>query len=203
MIGYLITEWTKLRIQTILWDVSRNDDLKEITLHDKILSGGKAGKRHYFFEAGLVKKSDKEKLSISKKIHEIEAVTGNKMEIVALDPHELANLALYVRVDAEPKPKRTDALMQSLAMEKFQVYAARPDVFNLNAAAIKLAQAWGDDPDELILAKKETPQGQQQPGTEAASPAPAGQQGPGMMQQAQGGLIQQLGLPAKGAPALA
>ena len=93
--------------------------------------------------------------------------------------------------------KRTDELMQSLAMEKFQVYASRPDVFNLNAAATKLSQAWGDDPDEMVLAKK---QQQPMPGTEAPSEAPGGQS---LMNQLQGGPTQKLGLPVQGAPQLA
>lgn len=196
MIGYLITEWTKLRIQTILWDVSRDEDLSKITMADKILNTGKIGKRTYIFENGLAKKNHKEKLKISQKIHELEKLTGNKSEVVALDPQELANLALYVRIDAQPKPKRTDELMQSLAMEKFNVYATRPDVFNLNAAAIKLAQAWGDDPDELVQAKQT---GGLQQGEMPQVPQQGQPQTP-TMNQLQGGISKKMGLPQQGAP---
>jgi len=153
MIGSLITDWTKLRINTLLWRLEHGEefDLKKITLNDRILANGKAGKRMYFLEDGLMKRSDKEKQDLSISMMKAEKNMGGSGELVAIDPAELSNIELYVKADAQPKPKRTDELMQALAMEKWNVYSTRPDIFNVNLAAIKLAQAWGDNPDEMVI----------------------------------------------------
>jgi len=105
----------------------------------------------YFLEDGLMKRSDKEKQDLSISMMKAEKNMGGSGELVAIDPAELSNIELYVKADAQPKPKRTDELMQALAMEKWNVYSTRPDIFNVNLAAIKLAQAWGDNPDEMVI----------------------------------------------------
>lgn len=153
MIGYLIRQWTVLRTSTILWQMENDVDFSKITMSDKVLASGKLGKRVYMFEKYLTKRSQDEKMQISTMMRDLEKDSNGKMELVAIDPTSLSDISYYVKIDAQPKPKQTDALMQSLAMEKFNVYATRPDVFNLNAAAVALAQAWGDDPDEMVLAR--------------------------------------------------
>lgn len=163
MYGYLITEWTKLRCQTLLWRVANDMDLSKITMSDRVLKNGKLGKRTYIFERGLAKRDDKHKMELSKKISKLQETLGGNEEIVALDANELANLDLYVKIGSDPKPKRTDAIMQALAAEKWNVKATAPQVWNLNYAAVQLANAWGEDPNEAIQKAQEAPQQPQMP----------------------------------------
>lgn len=152
MIGMLISDWTKLRIQTILWRMSQDDDLQKITLSDRILNTGKLGKRSYIFEEGLANQQEMYKSNLSTQIARLEDKSNGKLEVVALDPAQLSKLSAYVKIDAQLKPRRTDELMQAIALDKWAVYSSRPDIFNVNAAAIMLANAWGDDPDNMIIA---------------------------------------------------
>jgi hypothetical protein len=157
MAGQLITAWTKLRMNTVIWRVATDVDLPKITLHDRVLRSGKIGKRAYLFERGIKAMDESVKYDLAKQMHDIETQSQGKTEVVGLDPDELSRLSYYVSVDAQLKPRRTDELMQALAMEKWQIYSARPDIFNVNLAAIKLAQAWGDDPDDIVLSSQENP----------------------------------------------
>jgi len=158
MYGYLITEWTKLRCQTLLWRVANDMDLSKITMSGRVLKSGRLGKRTYIFERGLSKQSAKLKMELSAKIAKVQEALGGSEEIVAMDANELANLDLFVRIGADPKPKRTDAIMQALAAEKWNVKAQAPQVWNLNYAAVQLANAWGEDPTEAINKAQEAPQ---------------------------------------------
>lgn len=152
MIGMLISDWTKFRIQIILWRMSQDDDLQKITLSDRILNTGKLGKRSYIFEEGLANQQEMYKSNLSTQIARLEDKSNGKLEVVALDPAQLSKLSAYVKIDAQLKPRRTDELMQAIALDKWAVYSSRPDIFNVNAAAIMLANAWGDDPDNMIIA---------------------------------------------------
>lgn len=148
--GYLVTEWAKLRCQTIIWRLSKDLDFSKITLSDKILKNGKVGKRTYLLERGLKKKTETQRMEISKKISDLQGKLEGREEIIALDPDELSELSLFVRMDSQPQPKRTDAVMQALAAEKWNIKSKNPEVWNLNYAARQLSQAWNEDPDEAI-----------------------------------------------------
>lgn len=196
MIGKMVTDWTKLRLNTIIWLMAKNEDLTQITLNDRVIRDGRIGKRTYVMEPGLSTRSNEEKGELSKLIHQAEKKSNGKLEIVAVDPATASKLAYYVRLDAQPQPKRTDALMQALAMEKWNVYASAPQVFNLNAAAVKLAQAWGDNPDEMVIEQTnaQDPMQMLAGGNQQQSQTP-------LMSQMNGGLKQRMGMqPQGGAP---
>lgn len=199
MIGKMITDWTKLRIDTIIWQLSSREDWSKITLNDRVISNGRIGKRTYLMERGLAKRSDPEKMDISKEIAKTERMLGGKVEIVAIDPEEASKTSLYIKLDAQPRPKRTDALMQAVAMEKWNTYSATPEVFNVNAAGVKLAQAWGDDPNEMVLERST----QADPMQAAMQQAAGGGKGAApTMEAISGGLKQKMGMPT-GQPAQA
>lgn len=193
MYGYLITEWTKLRCQTLLWEVAKQVDLKKITLADRILDSGKTGSRTYIMESGLAKYGDGKKLEMSRKMSMLEREGEGKEEIVGLDPEELSKLTYYIKLDSAPQPKRTDSLMQSLAAEKWAVKATAPQIWNLNYAARQLALAWGEDEDEAL--NKEnlgSPMADMQAQAGAAQQGnPAQSQGPSLMSQLKGGAVSQ------------
>lgn len=194
MIGKMVTDWTRLRLNTIIWLMAKNEDLSQITLNDRIIRNGRIGKRTYVMEPGLSTRSPAEKDELSKLIHKAEEKSNGKLNIIAIDPATASKLAYFVRLDAQPQPKRTDALMQALAMEKWNVYSAAPQVFNLNAAAVKLAQAWGDNPDEMVIEQKNAQDPMQMLAAmeeQATQPQP---QTPNMSRM-NGGLKQKMGLP--------
>lgn len=196
MIGKMVTDWTKLRLNTIIWLMAKNEDLSQITLNDRVIQNGRIGKRTYVMEPGLSTRSTEEKDELSKLIHKAEKKSNGKLNIVAIDPSTASKLAYYVRLDAQPQPKRTDALMQALAMEKWNVYSAAPQVFNLNAAAVKLSQAWGDNPDEMVIEQNNA----QDPMQMLAGAGQQQSQTP-VMSQMNGGLKQRMGMkPQGGAP---
>ena len=201
MYGYLITEWTKLRCQTLLWRVSRDMDLSKVTIHDRVLKNGKMGKRTYIFERGLASRPKEYKDELSKKIKKVQETLGNTEEIIALDPEELANLDLFVKIGSEPKPKRTDAIMQALAGEKWNIKSRNPEIWNLNYAAVQLSNAWGENPDEAIQKPSESPaQGQPQiPGQSgiSAQGAPASTGGTPIMNQLGNSMSSALGMQSK------
>lgn len=202
MYGYLITEWTKLRCQTLLWRVANDMDLSKITIGDRILKNGKMGRRTYIFERGLMKRSDDHKMELSKKIRKAQELAGGNEEIVALDPAEIANLDLYVRIGSEPKPKRTDAIMQALAAEKWNVKSMNPQIWNLNYAAVQLSNAWGEDPNEAINKPENNqgqPQGQQPPqgAPGATQEAAQGEGGTPIMNKLGSNLTNAMGMQAK------
>lgn len=202
MIGKMVTDWTKLRLNTIIWLMAKNEDLSKITLNDRIINNGRIGKRTYIMEPGLATRSDEEKRAISKEIYKAEKKYNGKLEIMAIDPASASKLAYYVRLDAQPQPKRTDALMQALAMEKWNVYASAPQVFNLNAAAVKLAQAWGDNPDEMVMEQTNSQDPMQM--LAAAQGGDQSQPQTSIMSQMTGGLKQRMGMsPQGGVPAQA
>ncbi len=194
MIGKMVTDWTRLRLNTIIWLMAKNEDLSQITLNDRIIRDGRIGKRTYVMEPGLSTRSQGEKDELSKLIHTAEKKSNGKLNIIAVDPATASKLAYFVRLDAQPQPKRTDALMQALAMEKWNVYSAAPQVFNLNAAAVKLAQAWGDNPDEMVIEQKNAQDPMQML---AAMEGQGAQQQPQTptMSRMNGGLKQKMGLP--------
>jgi hypothetical protein len=175
MLGFMIRDWTKLRCQTILWQLSHDLDLRKITMNDRILQSGKIGKRIYLLERGLSLRSPEEKAAMEEMMFKVNKQSNGKKEVVAIDPDVVTNLELFVRIDAEPKPRRTDAFMKAMAAEDWQFYSARPDVFNVSAAAIDFVQSRGGDPDKLVLQK----QGGEQPNPAVAGALPEGQTGPG------------------------
>lgn len=203
MIGMLISDWTKLRMQTIIWRMSQEEDMKKITLSDRILASGKVGKRSYVFEDGLSTQQQNYKMDLSKQIAALEGKSDGKLEIVALDPEELSKLSLYVKIDSQLKPRRTDALMQAIALDKWAVYSSRPDIFNVNAAAIALTNAWGDDPDNMIISKQTQSEPTMQAGSEMPE-EPVQQSALGMapptptMSAVGAGVKTKLGIPKRG-----
>ena len=197
MIGMLISDWTKLRMQTILWRMSVDEDLSKITLSDRILKSGRIGRRSYVFEGGLSKTDEAYKDRLSREIAAVEGNSNGKLEVVALDPNELAKLATYVKVDAQLKPRRTDELMQAIALDKWSVYSSRPDIFNVNAAAVALANAWGDDADEMVLQQAGGQMGADEAQMGPNGPLPMGGSAPApTMEAMSAGVKNKLGLPA-------
>jgi len=150
-----IKNLSELRIETLLWRLNK-EDLSEITVHDKLLGGGKRGSRKYFMRKGLENLKDKERMDMSLDLMKLENKMKGKLEAAVIDPEELVEkMDLFIRVDASPSPRRTSDLDRLMAQYKFNQYAQFPQVFNLTEAAKELAEVMGDDPDTAV--KEEQP----------------------------------------------
>ena len=167
---HAVSALTEMRVDTLLWMLDK-EDMSRITIHDRILKNGRKGSRAYFFENGLAKTSESNKEKVSTALGKFEKA-NDKMDAVAIDPEALAELDYYVRIDAEPQPRRTDDLNKIIATEKFNTYALHPEIFNLEPAAEDLAMVFGDDPDEVV--KEAQPIPPTMPGQPQGMPTPQG-----------------------------
>lgn len=152
-----VAAMTELRLETLFWrlkiDKDYLDELPLITVHEKVLASGKTGARSYALSRSLAKAKDEEKRELSRNMYKLEEESKGSIEYVALDADEIMELDFYVKVDAEPAPRKNTDLEKMLAMEKFSFYSQRPDLFNLEPAATDVALVLGDDPDEVVLKK--------------------------------------------------
>lgn len=192
MFGYLVTEWTRLRCQTLIWRMMQGFDNGQISMNDRVLKNGAIGKRIYIFDDGASNYPDQTKHEVAQKIKEIQDAKGGKVEVIVLDRNQIAKLDLYVRLDATPTPKRTDALMQALAAEKWGLKSQNPQIWNLNYAAKQLAMAWGEDPDEAISQQAQQTSSPDMPSGMPGAPTPPGN--PGVMGQLRGGAKTAMGM---------
>lgn len=146
---HAIAELGELRLETLLWQL-KTDETKKITVHDRILKNGKRGSR-VFMLGDTQSLLPEEKAGLSSVLKDTQDEAKGKLEAYILDRKELLEeMEYHVRVDAEPKPRRTDDLMKLLAMDKFNFYKMNADVFNPLVAAEDVAVAFGDDPDEVV-----------------------------------------------------
>lgn len=160
-LSYLHRDWLRLRCQTCLWQLKNDVDFAEITVYDRILKSGKTGKRKYKMEPGLSEMIGKAKegaeemkeflMKKSFKMRDESKKSGGKEESVMLDPEDILDMDIYVFTDGEPQPKKTGVIAKAMAMEDWQIYSQRPDVFNQNEAAEDLVKARGGDPARLVL----------------------------------------------------
>jgi hypothetical protein len=152
-----VAAMTEMRLDTLFWRIKIDKDYKEelplITVHDKVLTSGKTGSRSYALTKGLKDADEKEKMSLSKKMYKLEEEMKGVIEYAAIDVDEALDFDYYVKVDAEPAPRKNTDLEKMLAMEKFSFYSQRPDLFNLEPAATDVALVLGDDPDEVVMKK--------------------------------------------------
>lgn len=154
-----VAAMTELRLETLFWRLKIDKDYMEelplITVHEKVLSSGKTGARSYALSRDLAKAKEDDKRELSRNMFKLEEESKGTIEYVALDADEIMDLDFFVKVDAEPAPRKNTDLEKMLAMEKFSFYSQRPDLFNLEPAATDVALVLGDDPDEVVLKKSQ------------------------------------------------
>ncbi len=189
-----VAAMTELRMETLLWRLKIEkefvDQVKLITVHDRVLRNGRKGDRVYVLEEGLTKKTSDQLDNISKDMKEAEKKLRDRVELAAVDIDGVLEMDLFVKVDGEPKPRRNDDLEKMMAMERFSFYSQRPDLFNLGPAADDVAMVLGDDPEEVVKKQEEAPPQPQQPqgsqapqeGAEPQGGAPMASKGPSMKQ---------------------
>lgn len=164
---------TELRMDTLLWrlkiEKAFDDQVKQITVHDRVLENGQKGDRTYLMQEGIKDMGEEEKDDLSETLFKTQKKLKEKVELAAVDINGVLEMDLYVQCDAEPKPRRNDDLEKMMAMERFSFYSQRPDLFNLGPAAESVALVLGDDPDEVVK-EPEAQQPQQPQGKPVENP---------------------------------
>jgi len=141
--------------------------IKKLVIPNQSLQGGFLGNLEVLFEKIQDTEENLKNRSLDLATEEIKAEhRGRAFNRIYIDPSYLNEIDLYIKVIADPQPKKTSALRRAEAREKFDVYGARPDLFNARAAARALVRANEDDESELIVTQQSLPQsasGGQQP----------------------------------------
>lgn len=147
-----------------LYQFLSKENISKISIPNQSLGEGKYGNLEIIFEKQEeMTKEQYDEMSMDLYVQEKEAEKeGKPKKIVYINPKYLNELDLYIKVVADPQPKKTSALRRAEAMEKFEVYGARPDLFNVRAAAKKLVYEMGDDINEMVNNQPEMPQQQAQ-----------------------------------------
>lgn len=135
-----------------LYQFLPKNKIKKIAIPDQSVGNGQFGNLEVIFEdIPEMTEEEYEEKSLDLAVEEkIAAKNGKPFKRVYINPSYLKELDLYVSVVADPQPKKTSALRRAEAMEKFNIYGARPDLFNVKAAAKRLVYEMGDDVSEMI-----------------------------------------------------
>jgi hypothetical protein len=146
-------------------------DMKKLVVPNQNLSNGEMGNMEILFEKLPDMTADeKEAKSFEIRGREMAAKrAGHNKKINYIDPSYLQEIDLYITAVADPRPRPTSSYSQAEARNKFEFYAADPEIFNKRAAARKVVRSFGDDEAEMINEPVVIPVNNQN-----AGPSPAG-----------------------------
>lgn len=138
--------------------------IKKLVVPNQQLKGGANGNLEVIFEKPEIEsQEDLETQSLALATEEIKAERkGEAFNRVFVNPAYLKELDVYVKVVADPQPKKTSALRRAEAREKFELYASRPDLFNVRSAARAIVRANEDDETDMIASEPQPSQLPQQ-----------------------------------------
>jgi hypothetical protein len=168
MLGDLLIQHAEIRIPNALWFLTHDEDYKRIVRED-INLGSKNGRKFIQFVDADEIPSAEDIMTAEVKLDKMNKPT----KIVYVDRDGVNDYRYAVGLAIVPKPRRTGAMRILRALEKHRVYASDP-MFNRKKSARDLAEAFGDNPDEVIAEQQpQQPQGApaQLPPNEALSKA--------------------------------
>lgn len=137
--------------------------VNKICVPDQQLPGGKTGSLEVFFvppKEFTEEELHETELAIYKAEKDAEK-KGNPKKIVYLNYEYLTSLDFFCKAVADQLIKETGALREAKAEAHFKTYLSRPDIFNVKSAARKVTDAYGDDPEEMILPEPKIDQNQE------------------------------------------
>lgn len=172
-----------------------------IKIDDTSLSDGKRGTK--IIEMYADKSQMPTKTQVQARQIVAQANTGKPIEIVALDPSYIRNFEYDVLVVANPKADMTKDMTKALQLEKVKTYLSFfPQIIDVNELATQTAIIMGDDPSKIIKQEILNPQPVSPEGNPAAatptSTQPQGNAAQSAVQQAQGGVPNNLNIMLKG-----
>lgn len=127
-----------------------NNAFTVIKKGDAVLTNGKRGTK--VIEIYKDKESVPSRDTIVARGMLAEAELGKNVEIVAIPPTYLRNLAFDVKIVPNPKNESSKDIEKAIQLEKVRVYMSFfPDIIDRNELAAQTAEKMGDDPAKLLL----------------------------------------------------
>lgn len=168
-ISNLLVQHAAIRVPNLLWFLTHDEEYQRVVLDDVKTGSGKRGKRQIFFQHKAdLPKSPEDVMTLEQKSEE---QSGEPVDLVFVDKDSVNDYRFHVSMSAVPKDKkRTNSATLAKAMTKYQLYAQNP-VFDQRVNGSMLAEAMGDDPDEVLGPEPLPGMGMGMPGQVPAQPA--------------------------------
>ena len=159
-----------LIINTIIQFYPRKkiNELVRISVPNQQLSNGQNGTMEILF-GNVLGMSEKEISNKAQemKLEEIKAgKRGEQKELAMLDPVYADNLSLFAYVVGNPIDRKSEAMTQYLAIQKYNLYRGDMNI-NQQENTRRMVRAFDDDEDALVLEQPMMP-----PGAEVGAPVP-------------------------------
>jgi hypothetical protein len=147
-----------------------NEAFNVVSVENARLSNGKRGKKIVAMFPSSESLPTKPQLKTREALYQIE--TGGSVEIVAITPEYIRDTDFDIKIVMGEITQETRDMQKALTLEKVRVYAALfPDLMNKMELANMVAEAMGDNPEQVFKQKDETMP--VAPGGEAGAGAPA------------------------------
>lgn len=162
-LGDLLVQHAHLRIPNALWFLTHDDEYQKVVKDKVRLDTGKDGRKVITFAEAIDIPSPKDILKEERITEEM----GEPEEKIYVDKDMANDYRYKIQVSPSPKPRRGGAAKILRAWEKYRMYLQNP-MFDQRRNAEKLAEAMGDDPEEMVPEQPE----QAMPGQMGGQPAP-------------------------------
>ena len=118
-------------------------------INNTVLTTGKRGQKIIEFYKNAKDRPAKTELSTRAALYRVE--TGNKIEIMAVDPSYLRAFEFDVKVVPNAKKEATRDIEKALQMEKVRIYMSFfPQLVDMTELAAQTAEVLGDDPAKVF-----------------------------------------------------
>jgi hypothetical protein len=126
-----------------------NDAFNIVKLDNTVLSSGKRGTKIIEMYGSPDKKPTAQKLKARSKVNK--AVSGRDVEIIAVDPEYIRDLAYDIKIVPNPRSEASKDIDKALQLEKTRVYLSFfPEMVNKRELAAQTAEKMGDDPTKIL-----------------------------------------------------
>ena len=118
-------------------------------INNTVLTTGKRGQKIIEFYKSAKDRPSKSELSTRAALYKVE--TGNKIEIMAIDPSYLRNFLFDVKAVPNPKKEATRDIEKAMQLEKVRIYLSFfPEFVDKAELAAQTAERLGDDPQKTM-----------------------------------------------------
>lgn len=200
MVGFLVEDWARLRIPTMIQFWARKErylitaDGKKtfagIFERDGVAMGGEVGSRIIEFRP-----TDQfpEATEIREEEEKLAFLSGKKVRKMYIDPKVIRDYNIDIYVRANQNERMTPLLERAMQMEFYNIFKDDPDI-DQKALKQETILAWKKDPSKIMAREQAQPQEQpmeQAPNTQSQMPGNLGSQVSAMAQPRLRDLIQQ------------
>jgi len=155
-IGNIHVQHAHLRIPNILWMLSTSEAYEKVVKDNIKTPSGKTGKRKILFVKA-------QEIPSSADILKMEVKAKEKEEYIYVDKDSVNDYRFHISISPAPKPRRTSTQKILRILQKYRMYAADPGI-DQHARSKMLVEAFGDDPEEMLIKEQPAigiqPQGQ-------------------------------------------